>query len=137
MRYEASVVVKAAHEKVYSAYTDFGAAPKWSTQAKAVEVSAAGDLVRLQTTKGNGQKITREMKLFPPDRVESEWDTRFTKVSSVVKFEDLSGGTRVTATLDIGFKGLWGWILRTQGKAEAEASAIQELSSFARYVEAL
>ena len=137
MRYEASVVVKAAREKVYSAYTDFDAAPKWSTQAKAVEVSTAGDLVRLQTTNRSGQKTTREMKLFPPDRVESEWDTRFTKVNSVVKFEDHSGGTRVAATLDIRFKGLWGWILRTQGKAEAEASAIQELSSFARYVEAL
>ncbi|MCL4355101.1 MAG: SRPBCC family protein [Nitrososphaerota archaeon] len=136
MRFEASVVVRAAHEKVYSAYTDFGAAPKWSSQAKAAVVSADGNLVRLET-EGNGRKVIREMRLFPPERVESEWETRFTRASSVVKFEDLQEGTRVTATLDIRFKGHWGWILRTRGKADAESSAAQELNSFARYVEAL
>jgi uncharacterized protein YndB with AHSA1/START domain len=136
MRFEASVVVKAPHEKVYSAYADFGAAPKWSSQAKAAVVSAAGTSVRLET-EGNGRKVVREMKLFPPERVESEWETRFVKASSVVKFEDLQEGTKVTATLDIRFKGLWGWILKTRGKADAESSAVQELNSFAKYAEAL
>ena len=131
------MVVRAAREKVYSAYADFGAAPKWSLQTRAVVVSATGGTVRLETTKEDGSKVAREMRLFPPERVESEWETRFTRAHSVVKFEAVPDGTRVTTTLDIRFKGRWGWVLRTQNRAEAESSAKQELKSFASYVEAL
>jgi hypothetical protein len=54
-----------------------------------------------------------------------------------VKFEEVPEGTRVTASLDVQIKGRWSWVLKTQGKAEAESSATKELNSFARYVEGL
>ena len=75
------------------------------------------------------------MKLFPPERVESEVETRFTRTRSVIRFDDVPEGTRITASLDVELKGRWSWVFKTQGKAEAESSAMEELSSFARYVE--
>jgi hypothetical protein len=43
----------------------------------------------------------------------------------------------VTASLDVQVKAHWAWILRTRGKAEVESSALEELTSFAKYVESL
>ena len=39
MHFEVSLVVRAPHDKVYSAYADFEAMPRWSRQTKAVTVS--------------------------------------------------------------------------------------------------
>ena len=75
------------------------------------------------------------MKLFPSERVESEGETRLTRTRSVVRFDEVPEGTRITASLDVEVKGRWSWIFKTQGKAEAESSAMEELSSFAKYVE--
>ncbi|MDG6941346.1 MAG: SRPBCC family protein [Nitrososphaerota archaeon] len=137
MRFEASVLVKAPRERVYSAYIDFEAAPRWSKQEKVLSTSVTGKVVRVETTAGNSRKVVREVRLFPPERVESDGETRFTRTSSVVRFEGVPEGTKVTASLDLRFKGRWGWVLRTRGKTEVESSAFEELASFARYVEAL
>ena len=138
MRFEVSIAVKAAREKVYYAYTDFEAAPKWSKQASAVAASVTGNTARLETTSaGNGRKSVRVVKLFPPERVESAGETRFTRTSVIVRFEEVPDGTKVTATLDVRFKGRWGWVLRTPGKADVESSALEELASFAKYAEKL
>ena len=77
------------------------------------------------------------MKLFPPERVESQGETRLTRTKSVVGFEEVPEGTRITASLDVELKGRWAWVFKTQGTAQAETSAMEELRSFARYVEGL
>jgi uncharacterized protein YndB with AHSA1/START domain len=139
VHFEISLVVKVPRDRAYLAYTDFEAMPKWSGQTGGVRaLKREGNAVHLERTPaGNGRKVVREMKLFPPERVESEGETRFTRTKGVVKFEEVAGETKVTASLDVQFKGRWGWVLRTQGKAEAESSAMGELTSFARYVEGL
>jgi uncharacterized membrane protein len=137
MHFEVSLVVKAPRVKVYSSYTDFESMPKWSKDKQEVRVARRqGDTVYLERASGTGgSRGTREMKLFPPERVESEGGTKFTRTRSVIRFDDVPEGTRITSSLDVELKGRWSWVFKTQGKAEAESSAMEELSSFARYVE--
>jgi uncharacterized protein YndB with AHSA1/START domain len=139
MHYEACLVVKAPRGKVYSAYTDFAAAPRWSKQKDAVRISRTeGNAVYLERegTSG-GTKSMRVMRLFPPERVESENETRFTRTKNLVRFEETAEGTRVTASLDMQVRGHWALIMKPKGKADVEPSALEELTSFARYVESL
>jgi hypothetical protein len=132
MHYEVSLIVKVPRGKAYSAYTDFGSASKWS-KAKDVRVSdRQGDVVHLQS--GGG---TRTMRLFPQERVESTQESRLAKTRSVVRFEDVPEGTKVTASLDVDFKGRWGLLFKTQPKPAAESSALEELRAFASYAESL
>lgn len=138
MHFEVSSVVRAPRDKVYSTYTDFEAMPRWSRQTKGVTVSeSGGNTVYVKVQPGSNRKAAMEMKLFPPERIETGRETRFTRTKRVVQFEEVQEGTKVTASLDVKFKGRWGWILKTQGRAEAESEAIDELASFARYVERL
>lgn len=138
---EASQVVSAPREKAYAAYTDFEAMPKWSRQVKKVKVlKKDADAVLLQIgdpTAGRRNVVPRRLRLYPPERVESEGETRFTTTRSQVVFESVPDGTRVTASVDVKVKGLWARILTTRDKETAESSAAEELASFARYVEGL
>jgi uncharacterized protein YndB with AHSA1/START domain len=133
--------MKVPREKAYSAYTDFESMSKWSKQSRVLRVTRQEkDLAYVESEGvpgGKGHKVIRELKLFPQERVESENETRFTRTKTVVLFEEVPGGTKVTASLDVQVKGHWSWILKTQGKNEGESSAIQELTSFAEYVESL
>ena len=138
MHYEVSLTIRAPRDKTYAAYTDFESVPKWSGGAKSVTVlERQGNTVRLENVSAGGGKSVREMKLFPPQRVEYGGETRVTKTLSAVKFRVVPDGTEVTASLDVEFKGRWGWIMKAQGKAQAEASALRELTSFGKYVESL
>ena len=139
MRFEVSHIVKAPREKVYAAYTDFEAMPRWSSQRGAVRLSRReGNTVYLESTRTEGgRKAAAQMKLFPPDGVESEGETRFTRTKRVGKFDQVPAGTTGMASQDVRFKGRWGWVLMTRGKAESESSAMEELASFAKYVESL
>lgn len=137
MHSEASILIGVPRARVYSAYADFEAMPRWSKKTEAVKVvKEEGNTVYLETI-SNGRQVATAMKLFPQERVESEAETRFTRIRSTVSFEEVGGETRVTASMDVAFKGRWGWVLKTQGRAEAESSAMEELSSFARHVESL
>ena len=136
MHAEVSLLVKAPREKTYSAYTDFEAMPKWSRLGREVKaVRREGNAVFLEI--GEKRKVVREMRLFPPDRVESEGETRFKRVKTTVAFEEVPGGTRVTASLDVQVKGRWAWVLKSRGRPEVESSAMEELAFFAKYVEGL
>lgn len=138
MRFEVSLVVRAPRDRVYSAYTDFEAAPRWSRKKRAIKIARKeADTVYLETPGAAAGRAMREMKLFPQARVESEGETRFTRTKSVVTFEEAAGGTKVTASLDVQVKGHWGWLVKTQGRAEVESSAMEDLTAFANYVEAL
>jgi uncharacterized membrane protein len=137
MHFEVSLVVKVPRAKAYSSYTDFEAVPKWSKDKHEVKVARReGNTVYIERSPGTGAiSGAKEMRLYPPERVESEGETRFTRTKSVVRFDEVAEGTRITASLDVELKGRWSWIFKTQGKADAESSAMEELSSFARYVE--
>ena len=139
MHLDVSLVVKAPRDRVYLAYTDFEAAPRWSKQMGVVRVlKRDGNVVQLARTSERGaRKAVVRMKLFHLESVESEGETRFTRTKSLVRFEEVAGGTRVTASLDVQLKGRWGWVLRTQGKGESESSIMDELTAFAGYVERL
>ena len=139
MHYEVSLIVRVPRDKAYSIYTDFEAAPRWSGQKQGASVARReGNLVYLEgASAGTGRRVLKEIRLFPPERVESEGETRFTRTRSTVRFEEVMEGTKVTASLEVQFKGRWGWILRTRGKAESESSAMEGLASFAKYVEGL
>ena len=139
MRYEASLIVRVPRDKAYSTYTDFEAAPRWSGQEQGVSVVRRdGNAVYLErASAGTGRRVIREIRLFPPERVESEGEMRFTRTRSIVRFEEVMEGTKVTASLEVQFKGRWSWILKTRGKAESESSAMEELASFAKYAEGL
>jgi len=133
MHFEVSRIVRVPREKAYFSYTDFEAMPKWSKDKHGVRVSRReGNAVFLERTARTG---AREVTLIPPERVESHGETRLTRARSVVTFEEVPGGTRVTATLDVEVKGRWSWLFKTQGRQEAESSAMEELQSFARYIE--
>lgn len=141
MHFEVSRVLRAQPGPVYAAYTDFEATPKWSKHIKAVRVSGReGDKVFLETeavsSKGKERRTAGSIRLIPPSRVESEGETRFTRTKRVVTFEPAEGGTKVTASLDIEMKGMWGVVLSPSAKKEnAEAYAQEELDSFASFVE--
>jgi uncharacterized protein YndB with AHSA1/START domain len=136
---EVGLLVRVPRDKVYSAYTDFEAMPKWSKRAEGgVTMKREGNAVYLVGAAGrDGRKAVRKMELFPPERVESQGETNFTRTKSVVRFEEVPGGTKVVASLDVQLKGHWGWVMKTQSRAESESSALEELTSFARYVESL
>ncbi len=143
MHLEVSRVVKSPPEQVFKAYTDFEAMPMWSGHLKAVRVTKReGDVVHLESetlsSSGTPRTTFGSLRLFPPHRVESESETRFTRSKRTVSFEAVPEGTKVTAALDVEVKGLWRTVLRPGVRREAaESSAAEELASFAGFVEAL
>lgn len=145
MHLEVSRVVNAGRDKVFAAYTDFESMPKWSKRVTSVRlVRREGDTVYLEnetvSASGTARKTEGKLRLTPPAKVESESEARFTKSKRTVLFEGAQDGvgTNVTASLDVEVKGLWGFILRSGVRKDvAEASAAEELASFASYVESL
>jgi uncharacterized membrane protein len=138
---EVSCVVRARREKVYAAYTDFEAWPKWSKQATTMRViSREGGTVSIESeivSDGRPRITVAKLTLSPPEGVETEGETRLTRTRRTVRFQDLPEGTKVTAVLDFQVKGPWAWIIAPRGRDEAEASAREMLKSFAEYVESL
>lgn len=133
--------MKAQRDKVYAAYTDFEAWPKWSRQATAIRVvGREGNTVRIESETALGGKLRTslgKLTLSPPELVESESETRFNKTKRAVRFEDVPEGTRVTAVLDVQVKRPWSLIFAPRGKDVAESLAREGLRSFSEYVESL
>ena len=139
MHVEVSRIVKAPREKVFAAYTDFEAAPKWSKELSSVKIlGTQGNTVRVESGSRarGGRRALATFDLYPPERVVTEGETRLTRVRRAVLLEEVQEGTRVTATLDITVKGRWSWVFSPRRNSGAERSAGGELESFARYVEA-
>lgn len=141
MHVEVSKVVKAPREKVFAAYTDFESMPRWSKQVTAVRVvGREGSTVRMESESPSGgcsRVSTAKLTLSPPDGVETEGETRFTRTKRTVRFEEVPEGTRVTAVQDVRVKGVWAWVFATGGRGLAESSAREGLESFAGYAESL
>jgi len=137
---EASITVSAPRGKVYAAYTDFESMPKWAKDIAAVRIAKTeGDAVYLESESAlsASRKAARKLKLSQPRMVECESETRFTRTKRTIAFEEVSEGTKLTATLDVRVKRPWGSILSTREADEFEPSIQEELASFARYVEGL
>lgn len=141
MHAEVSYLVKAKREKVYAAYTDFEAWPKWSRSTTTVRVvEREGGTVSIESTTVSGgrpRNNVAKLVLSPPEGVETEGKTRLTRTRRTVRFEDVPEGTKVTAVLDVGVRGLWALVFKPLGKDEAESSALEGLRSFAEYAESL
>lgn len=141
MHFETSLTVSVPRARAYEAFTDFESMSKWSKQVTTVRVIRRdGDLVYVEAESipaGGLRALPRAMRLFPPGKVESEGDTRFVHTRRVVIFEEVASGTNITATLDVRVKGIWRFFLSTPDNQNAEASVVEELASFGRYVEGL
>lgn len=142
MHFETSIVVSIPRARAYDAFTDFESMPKWSKQVTAVRVlKRDGDTVHVvaESASGKGPRTAHTvMRLFPPDRVESSGETRYTRTTRAVVFEEVQGGTKLTATLDVRVKGVWRFLLtESSGEGAAEESVVDELASFGRYLEGL
>jgi len=141
LHFEVSLIVKAQREKVYSAYTDFEAWPKWSKQtAKARVLGREGATVSVESeaaSSGRPRISIAKLTLTPPQSVETESSTRLTKTKKTVRFEEVPEGTKVTAALDVQVKGRWAWVFAPREWDEAKSSASEALKSFAEYVEGL
>lgn len=145
MHLEVSRLVRAPREKVFSAYTDFEAMPRWSKHLTSARVTGReGDTVQVESegvsARGAQRTRTGALRLTPPTKVEAESETRYTRSRRTVVFEVTpdGSGTKVTASLDVEVKRWWRIILRPSVRPEVvEASASEDLDSFVRYVEAL
>ena len=145
MHLEVSRLVRAPPEKVFSAYTDFEAMPRWSKHLTSARVTGReGDKVQVESegvsARGAQRTRTGVLRLTPPTKVEAESETRYTRSRRTVVFEATpdGSGTKVTASLDVEVKRWWRIILRPSVRPEVvEASASDDLDSFVRYVEAL
>jgi len=142
MHFETSLTMNVPRAKAYAAFTDFESMPKWSKQVMTVRVLRRdGDTVYLVAQSASNERsrtATRTMRLFPQTRVESEGETRFVYTRRAVLFEEVASGmTKVTAILDVRIKGFWGLVLTSPRSETAEASVVEELASFGKYVEGL
>ena len=141
MLFEVSLIAKAPRDRVYAAYVDFESMPKWSHQVATVRISKReGDTVFLESVDASGRRnreVPRTVRLFPPFKVQSESETRFTSTKATVTFEDVQEGCKVTAAMVVEVKGAWARILTTRGRDEVEPRALEELTSFVRYAEGL
>jgi len=137
---EVSFIVKARREKVYAAYTDFENWPKWSREVSTKIIGREGNVITVQSETVSARRprtAVARLTTFPPERVETEGETRFTRTRRLVRFEEVPEGTKVTASLDAFVKGRWGWILAPRLNENAGTSALEELKSFATYAEGL
>jgi len=138
---EVSYLVKARRETVYAAYTDFETWPKWSREeTNAKVIGREGDVVTIQSeiiSRGKRRMAVAKLATSPPEQVESEGETRFTKWKRLVRFEDAPEGTKVTASLDVFVKRRWAWIFAPRLNEEARTSVLERLKSFSEYVEGL
>lgn len=141
MHVEVFYDVKAQREKVYAAYTDFEAWPKWSRRVTSVRVvGREGGTVSIESVTGSSRHPridVAKLALSPPLGVETVAETRLATTKRTVRFEELPGGTRVTVTQDVRVKRPWAYVFAPRGKDEAESSAREGLKSFAEYVEDL
>jgi len=141
MRVQVSRTVKVPREKVFAAYSDIESMPKWSGRLSATRVvSRSGNLLTYEGEVKNGGGVRRfvgSLAFVPLERAETESETRFVTTKAVVTFADVPEGTRVTTTLDVNTKGIWGRLLATNSSEELKARAEENLNLFAKYVEGL
>ena len=139
MRIEESQVVKASRERVFQAWIDYDAWPKFSPLfTRVTVVERAGNTVRVDTEiRILGRKTTRMEKhvLTPPQQVLVEGETEGTPNTTVWKFDVIPEGTLVTTVIEVPSSGLTR-LLGPLAKRQAQSITREWLQGLARYVEA-
>jgi len=136
---EQTQIVKAPREKVFQAWTDYEAVPKWQTLFTSVKVAKRdGNTVYLDLEVNmRGRKAMRTEKhlLTPPERVDVEGEMEGITNTTVWKFDSLPEGSRVTvkveASLPLRLK-----VIAPLVKHQFQALVREWLQDLAKYVEA-
>jgi uncharacterized membrane protein len=136
---EQTQMVKAPREKVFEAWTDYEAVPKWQTLFTGVKVTKRDGNIALLELEVNirGRKTLRTEKhlLTPPERVDVEGEMQGMTNTSVWKFEPAPEGSRVTVTIEARLP----WRLKVIGplvKRQFQAIVRDWLQDLAKHVEA-
>ncbi len=138
MHIEAVQIARAPREKVFEAFTDYDAVPKWQSFFTRITVAKReGNTVTLDTEVNmRGRKVMRTEKhvLTPPEQILVEGEMEGITNNTVWKFESVPEGTRVTAI----FEARLPWRLRIIGplvKRQFQAFARGWLLELAKHVE--
>ena len=104
MHIEGTQIARAPREKVFQAFTDYDAVPKWQTLFTRVTVAKRdGNTVLLDMEVNmRGRKAMRTEKhvLTPPEQILVEGEMEGITNRSVWKFEPVPEGTRVTVKVE-------------------------------------
>lgn len=135
-------VINAPREKVFAAWTDFEAQPKYSTMiTKATIAQRQGNILYVQReSKFMGRKLELKAKhlLMPPEREEGEFESEAGTSTRVTTFDAIPGGTQMTAIGDFEFRGTWAKLLAPLfARRRLQSAFTKELQAFAKYVEAM
>ena len=138
---EAEQVVKAPMDKVFSAVTDYEAAPRWSKFYTSVKVmSRNGDQAELEVEThifGAREKGPSTAIATPPDRVELKGNPKEFVRDAVVTLEPAPEGTKLTYRADAALNGVVATIITPFEKHRLESLARDEVKSLAHYIESL
>ena len=138
MRVERTQVVKAPRERVFEAWNDCEAWPRWSVTFTRVTVTErAGNTKHLDAElEVEGRTIHRTEKhvLTPPDLVQVEGEMAGAPNATDWKFDAVADGTLLTAVIDAPLDE-WTNILGPSAESQLGILLGEELQAFARYVE--
>jgi len=136
---EQTQIVKAPREKVFQAWTDYEAVPKWQTLFTSVKVAKRDGNTALLELEVNmrGRKTLRTEKhlLTPPERVDVEGEMQGMTNTSVWKFESAPEGSLVSVAIEARLP-LRMKILAPLVKRQFQAIVRDWLQDLAKYVEA-
>lgn len=140
MRVEQTQLVKAPREKVFGAWIDYEAWPKWQTFFINVRVVSRDGSTALLDTDVNfmGRNVKRAEKhlLTPPEQIRVEGEMAGIANTTLWKFEPVPEGTRVVAEAEFRLP-LRLKILGPLAKRRIQGLAREVLQDFADYVEKL
>ena len=140
MRIKQAQLVKAPRERVFEAWTDYEAYPKWDGKVftRVTVTHRAGNTASLDMeTRFMGMTMPRKERhvLTPPEKVEVDGSVPIAGNTTVWTFEDVPGGTLLTAVLEVQFRGMLG-ILSPLARWQARSMLSNWMQAFANYVEA-
>ena len=140
MRVEQTQLVKAPREKVFGAWTDYEAWPKWQTFFINVRVLSRDESSALVDTDVNflGRNVKRTEKhlLTPTEQIRVEEEMAGIANATLWKFKPVSEGTQVVAEAEFRLP-LRLKILGSLAKRRIQGLAREVLQGFADYVEKL
>ncbi len=141
MRIELAQLVKAPRERVFQAWTDCEAWPRWDpghlfTRVKVTErgenTARLDEEVRFM---GLRMRRTENLVLTPPEKVEVNGSIPNATNTTVWTFEAVPEGTMLTAVLEVQFTGVLK-LLQPIAEGQARSLTRKWMQAFATYVEA-
>jgi uncharacterized protein YndB with AHSA1/START domain len=136
---EHTEIVRAPREKVFEAWVDYDAWPRFSGLFTRVSVQErSGDTVHINAEqKLMGRRTTRSEThvLRPPEQVRVEGDTEGATNTTLWTFEPIPEGTRFTAVIDADLGGVTR-LLGPLAKRQAQTLLRDWMQGLARYAEA-